>query len=126
MKPKNKLVAILFLAAFLNSCSKDTWKTSSDNKTEGSTQIAGKEHKNITGNNLTESIDQYKEDKNAGKKLRIDEKCIGCWKCAMIDPEHFKINMMTFVPDVLSQKNISSEATNKAIDLCPVDSISVS
>ena len=55
-------------------------------------------------------------------KYRVNENCIGCGACAVIDEEHFE---MDGTSKVISNENVESEALNNAIDSCPVSAISI-
>ena len=59
-------------------------------------------------------------------RLIIDSKCIGCGKCVRIDPQNFKMNYDTYKAEPIDSVNyIKSERLNRAIDICPVDSIHI-
>ncbi|MFK7780585.1 MAG: ferredoxin [Candidatus Gracilibacteria bacterium] len=65
--------------------------------------------------------------KNTGinKKLTINEKCIGCGRCARIAPNNFVMNFKIFKAEVISQKNIDSKEIQYSVDTCPTDSIHI-
>ena len=50
-------------------------------------------------------------------------RCRGCGKCAMVDPEHFVLDGR--VASVISNKNLDSPDLIEAISLCPVEAIKV-
>lgn len=126
MIKKNKLLSILILTVLLNSCSNNSLNKSIDNNEVSNKKIEiWKNNEKIT-NNQGNNIKQSNWNKNLAKILKISEKCIWCWKCTMIDPDHFKINTNTFIPDIISQKNINSNETQSAISNCPVNAISIS
>jgi len=57
--------------------------------------------------------------------LSVNEnRCRGCGRCAMIDPEHFE--MSGRVATVISQENLDSGALTSAIGACPENAISLS
>lgn len=53
-----------------------------------------------------------------------ESRCRGCGRCAMIDPEHFKISGR--VATVISQGNLDSSTLTSAIGACPENAISLS
>ncbi|MDD3646434.1 MAG: ferredoxin [Candidatus Gracilibacteria bacterium] len=81
---------------------------------------------NIKNTNSKENKEQAVYKVNSIEKvLQIDEKCIGCGKCARIAPLNFKMNFETRKAEVISQKNIDSTEVARSIQICPVDSISI-
>ena len=56
------------------------------------------------------------------KKIIVNENCIGCGACAVIDEEHFE---MDGTSQVINNDNIESENLQNAIDSCPVGAISI-
>lgn len=58
-------------------------------------------------------------------KLVISEKCIGCGKCARIDPEHFYMQRNSSKAITISSKNLNSSNLKTAIAICPVGAITL-
>ena len=58
--------------------------------------------------------------------LSIDDRCIWCWKCAIIAPQNFAMNYDTLKAVVTSQKDMFSSEVSTSIQVCPVDSIHIS
>jgi len=58
-------------------------------------------------------------------KLSISEKCIGCGKCARIDPEHFYVQGNGSKSKIISFKNLDSSNLKTAIAMCPVGAINL-
>lgn len=63
------------------------------------------------------------EANNGESKLLINDKCVGCKHCVIIDPEHFSSKVSQRIPSVISQENLDSKKLQMAISRCPVDSI---
>lgn len=59
------------------------------------------------------------------KKLSIDDKCIGCGKCARFDKEHFAMDYNSRKAIVISNKNLETTNLKNAISVCPVDAITL-
>ena len=60
------------------------------------------------------------------KELKVDNKCIWCGKWAMVAPNNFTMDYSTLKVVVISQKEILSQDVSKAVQICPVDTISIS
>lgn len=59
-------------------------------------------------------------------KIKIDQnKCIGCNTCPLLNPNVFEMDTVTYKAKVKSQPEAVDEATQSAIDSCPVQAISV-
>lgn len=59
-------------------------------------------------------------------KINLDQdKCIGCNTCPLLNPEVFEMDTTTYKAKVKSQPKTVDEATQSAIDSCPVQAISV-
>ena len=72
------------------------------------------------------TVDKVTEKTNeSAKELVIDERCIWCWKCAMIAPENFAMDFNTLKAIVISQKNMFSQEVNTSAQVCPTDSIHI-
>ena len=52
-------------------------------------------------------------------------RCIGCGKCARIDSAHFEINPTTGKAIVVSSINLNSQNLTAAINVCPVQAITL-
>ena len=57
--------------------------------------------------------------------LTIDDRCIWCWKCAIIAPANFTMDYSTLKAVVISQKWMFSWEVSRSIQVCPVDSIHI-
>lgn len=57
------------------------------------------------------------------KILKIDNRCIWCWKCIHISPKTFKIDKTSLKAKVISQTDIDTDKINSAISICPTKSI---
>ena len=57
--------------------------------------------------------------------LTIDDRCIWCWKCAIIAPQNFAMDYNTLKAVVINQKWMFSSEVSKSIQVCPVDSIHI-
>lgn len=59
-------------------------------------------------------------------KINLDQdKCIGCNTCPLLNPEVFEMDTTIYKAKVKSQPKTVDEATQSAIDSCPVQAISV-
>lgn len=75
----------------------------------------------------TDTGDDQKVDSNSTQTttLSVDpDRCRGCGKCAMIDPEHFSMSGRTAT--VISTDNLNSSDLQQAISMCPAGAISLS
>jgi len=60
------------------------------------------------------------------KKVILDQnKCIGCNTCPLLDPEVFEMDTTTYKAKVKQQPETISQATQNAVDSCPVGAISI-
>lgn len=51
------------------------------------------------------------------------DRCRGCGRCAMIDPEHFQLSGRKAV--VISNENLDSAGLERAIESCPEEAITL-
>lgn len=59
-------------------------------------------------------------------KINLDQdKCIGCNTCPLLNPNVFEMDVTTYKAKVKSQPKSVDEATQNAIDSCPVQAITV-
>lgn len=59
-------------------------------------------------------------------KINLDQdKCIGCNTCPLLNSEVFEMDTTIYKAKVKSQPKTIDEATQSAIDSCPVQAISV-
>lgn len=59
-------------------------------------------------------------------KIIVDQdKCIGCNTCPLLNPNVFEMDTTSYKAKVKSQPKSIDEATQSAIDSCPVQAISV-
>lgn len=63
--------------------------------------------------------------KHMSKIIVDQDKCIGCNTCPLINPEVFEMDTTTYKAKVKSQPKSVDQATQSAIDSCPVQAISV-
>ncbi len=63
--------------------------------------------------------------KHMSKIIVDQDKCIGCNTCPLINPEVFEMDTTTYKAKVKSQPESVDQATQSAIDSCPVQAISV-
>lgn len=56
----------------------------------------------------------------------IGHKCVGCGKCARLDPEHFSIDGSNRKAIVISNENLQSSNLSAAISICPGQAIELS
>ena len=56
------------------------------------------------------------------KKIVVNENCIGCGACSVVDEEHFE---MDGTSKVINNDNLDSPNLQNAIDSCPVAAISI-
>jgi len=57
-------------------------------------------------------------------KITLDQnKCIGCNTCPILDPDVFEMDTTTYKAKVKTQPSSISEATQNAINSCPVGAI---
>jgi ferredoxin len=125
MNKKNKILPIIIFSILLNSCTNNDWENIiKKDITKNNTEI--KWENNEIKNNKESNNWQLKINESFLKKLKINDKCIWCWRCTMTDPIHFKINLNTFRPDIISQKDLNWNATQSAIKNCPASAISIS
>jgi len=60
-------------------------------------------------------------------KIILDQnKCIGCNTCVLLDPEVFEMDTTIYKAKVKIQPTTITEATQNAINSCPVQAISIS
>lgn len=60
-------------------------------------------------------------------KLNIlTDRCVGCGRCTMIDPEHFRISVSDRKAEVVTQENVDSENVVRAISMCQYNAIEMS
>jgi ferredoxin len=60
------------------------------------------------------------------KKVVVNQDtCIGCNTCTLIDPDTFELNQTTFKAQVKKQPETIGQATQSAVDCCPVGAISI-
>ena len=52
-------------------------------------------------------------------------RCIGCGKCARIDPSHFEMNPNTGKAFIISSTNLDSQNLSMAINICPASAITL-
>jgi len=77
------------------------------------------------------SSDQKKIDQTAQNPQQLQKlsvlplRCIGCGKCARIDPSHFEMNYTTGKAIVISSTNLNSQNLAAAINNCPVQAITL-
>ena len=83
-----------------------------------------------TSSNLAPtSSTQQKVDKTAQNPQQLQKlsvlplRCIGCGRCAGIDPSHFEMNRTTGKATVISSTNLNSQSLAMAINNCPVQAI---
>lgn len=75
------------------------------------------------------SSSQKKFDKTASNPINLQKlsvlplRCIGCGRCARIDPSHFEISITTEKSTVISSTNLNSQRLAMAINNCPVQAI---
>lgn len=59
-------------------------------------------------------------------KIKLDQnKCIGCNTCPLLNPDVFEMDTDTYKAKVKSQPESIDQATQNAIDSCPVGAITV-
>jgi len=59
-------------------------------------------------------------------KINLNQdKCIGCNTCPLLNPEVFEMDQTIYKARVKAQPESIDEATQNAIDSCPVQAISV-
>ena len=59
-------------------------------------------------------------------KIILDQdKCIGCNTCPLLSPDVFEMDQTIYKAKVKSQPELIDDATQSAIDSCPVQAISV-
>jgi len=78
---------------------------------------------NKTSTNNNDSELKETRSKSQLKNLNIDNRCIGCGRCTMTDPEHFIQYTRTSKAIVKSQNNLESKKIKQAIQICPTQSI---
>jgi ferredoxin len=60
------------------------------------------------------------------KKVLLDQnKCIGCNTCPLLNPDVFEMDTTTYKAKIKAQPANIDDATQSAIDSCPVGAISV-
>jgi len=60
------------------------------------------------------------------KKIVINQnKCIGCNTCALLDPDHFKIDQNTYKAKVKKQPEKITDDIQNVIASCPVGAITL-
>jgi ferredoxin len=75
------------------------------------------------------SSNQKKIDKTASNPQQLQKlsvlslRCIGCGRCASIDPSHFEISRTTEKATVISSTNLNTRNLTMAINNCPVQAI---
>lgn len=138
MKPKNTylflipaVILTLVLATYLANIKNE--KTKEDTGTEQ--QVVATEEQiedNTVVNNTDENIiniDEKEKEETVTEEVEtrtlvVDpSKCRGCGKCALVDPEHFKMN--GGVSTVISQENLDSSKLDDAIDACRDNAITL-
>ncbi len=118
MNKKTIIILFLVLLNLLSSCNSIQEKKEVEKK-----EVLNK--KEIIKKEKSKEIVK-KNNLEMEKKLQIDEKCIWCWKCAMVAPNNFVMDFDKLKAVVISQKNIFSDEVKTAIQICPIDSISIS
>lgn len=108
------VVLIFYIYNFNNNKTNDI-----DNSKNNNENINLENKKNIQQENVI--VDTRVVD----KKITISNRCIGCGRCAMIDPEHFKINETARRAEVISQENLNSKNLLDAILMCRERAISL-
>ena len=127
MNKKTILILSIVVLNILTSCNNNQAELkkeiSSDNKNN---YYSVEQKSNTTENNYLEDQND-KEISNlndeGNRELMIDDKCIWCWKCAIIAPSNFVMDYSTLKAVVISQKDMFSEEVSASIQYCPVDSI---
>ena len=74
------------------------------------------------GSNI-KSTDQATTPTTFQKLIVQANRCIGCGRCAGIDPSHFQI--INNISTVISSTNLNSQNLTLAINNCPVQAISL-
>lgn len=115
MDKKEKILYLVMFIFILNSCASSI--------PEKSKELP---QKNTYNESKTQNENTIVQSDTKEEKLKINSKCIWCWKCCMIDKTHFKANFDIWKAEVTSQDNLESEKVSKAIEICPVDAISIS
>ena len=101
------VVLIFYIYNFNNNKTNDI-----DNSKNNNENINLENKKNIQQENVI--VDTRVVD----KKITISNRCIGCGRCAIIDPEHFRMNEIIRKAEVVSQENLTSKSLLDAISMC--------
>jgi ferredoxin len=56
----------------------------------------------------------------------LEHRCVGCGKCARIDPEHFSMDGTSRKAVVTSTENLQSSDLSLAVSMCQADAIELS
>jgi ferredoxin len=84
---------------------------------------------NLPTPTISNSSRQKNVDKTASNPINLQKlsvlslRCIGCGRCANIDPAHFEMNNRTEKSTVISSTNLNSQRLAMAINNCPVQAI---
>ena len=79
----------------------------------------------IKQNTKVYSTDVAVVNDEINQTLTIDDRCIWCWKCAIIAPSNFAMDYSTLKAVVINQKWMFSGEVSRSIQVCPVDSIHI-
>ena len=127
MNKKTILILSIVVLNLLTSCNSNQVElkkeiTSKNNYSSIEKKDNTTENKNLENKN-NEEISSFNDEGN--RELMIDEKCIWCWKCAIIAPNNFVMDYGTLKAVVISQKDMFSQEVSASIQHCPVDSIHI-
>ena len=127
MNKKTILILSIVVLNLLTSCNNNQVEVekeiiSNNNYYSVNQKINTTENRYIKEQNNKE-ISSLNDEGN--KELMIDDKCIWCWKCAIIAPSNFVMDYSTLKAVVISQKDMFSREVSASIQHCPVDSIHI-
>ena len=127
MNKKTILILSIVVLNILTSCNNNQAEVKKETTNINNHHNVEQKTHTIKNNFLEDSEDKNLSSLNdeGNKELMIDEKCIWCWKCAIIAPSNFVMDYGILKAVVISQKDMFSEEVSASIQYCPVDSIHI-
>lgn len=122
MKTKQFLLVIMMLNIALVWCTSNQ-NTANDTQTSTSNQTSISQDTNWKNNSTL--ISSSNSDWVKVKIVKVDSKCIWCWHCVRIDPNHFTMDRSIHKAETI-QTNWHFWPLQQAINSCPVWAISYS
>lgn len=104
--------------AFIFSFNKTNSSVSNNKTTSSNLESTSKKIDNLTSTNSS-------NPQQLQKLSVLPLRCIGCGKCVRTDSFHFEMNYSTGKAIVISSTNLNSQKLAAAINICPVQAITL-